>query len=224
MVNRTVEESDKYQNWRHRLETNGLRIRSVEEKYTHEGDEGQLLYSLLKVEAEAADGSSPAQICFLRGDSVSMLVVLVAEETDEKFVLLVRQRRLCDGSMTYEHPAGMIEEGEEPAAVAARELEEECGLDVQPDELRPLFDRPLYSMSSNSDERLFFFCLERRLPEADIRAMHGKSEGKEEEDEQTRLEVHSFPEAHRLVNNLHGVLGHLLYLQQTEDSTLLKRL
>jgi ADP-ribose pyrophosphatase len=38
----------------------------------------------------------------------------------------------------WELPAGLIEPGEDPAAAAARELEEELGFRVSADELRPL--------------------------------------------------------------------------------------
>jgi ADP-ribose pyrophosphatase len=53
-------------------------------------------------------------------------VALIAiDETDR--VLLVRQYRHALGTVTTELPAGTLEPGEEPAACAARELEEETG-------------------------------------------------------------------------------------------------
>ena len=45
----------------------------------------------------------------------------------EDEVLLIRQWRHCAGGMIYEVPAGKLDPGEEPAACAARELEEEAG-------------------------------------------------------------------------------------------------
>ncbi len=46
---------------------------------------------------------------------------------DPEQVLLIRQYRYAAGGTIYEVPAGKLESGEEPAACAARELEEETG-------------------------------------------------------------------------------------------------
>ena len=53
-------------------------------------------------------------------------VTLVAVDTEGR-VLLVRQHRHATGRSLLELPAGTLEQGEEPAACAARELEEETG-------------------------------------------------------------------------------------------------
>lgn len=45
----------------------------------------------------------------------------------EGSVLLIRQYRHCAGGTIYEVPAGKLDGGEDPAACAARELEEEAG-------------------------------------------------------------------------------------------------
>ena len=103
-------------------------------------------------------------------------------------------------------------------------VKEEAGLDVSEADLLPLFDRPLASMSSNSDECLYFFALEHRLNGDAIRALHGRKMGKESEHEQTRLEVHSFEEAHRRVSNIHGLLAHFLYLTQVGDYEQIRKL
>ncbi|GAA4447576.1 hypothetical protein GCM10023189_04080 [Nibrella saemangeumensis] len=212
-----LEEAEKYKNWRQKLETNQVKIRSVDEKYTKRTQDGKVLYALVEVEAETPEGTKLPPVCMLKGHAVSMLVVLIDEETEEKSVLLVRQRRICDGSETYEHPAGMIDEGEEPIEVAARELKEETGLVVTTGELRELFPKGLYSATSTSDEALFFFYTERRMSAREIQALHNRPTGEESENEHTHLYVTSFPEAQRLVSNLHGVLGHLLYLKIVQD-------
>ena len=226
MNEQPLEEAAKFQRWRGQLEKNQIQLNQIEELYTHRAKkDGDILYALLRLDADTKEGPKLNPICFLKGDAVSILVVLIAEETDEKHVLLVKQRRVCNGGYTYEHPAGMIdEEDSSPVEVAARELGEETKLTVEPIDVKPLFNKPLYSASSTSDEALYFFYLERRMPLADIKAMHGQSTGEEEENEHTQLHVATFPEAHELVSNMHGIMGHLLYLQRVGDYDTMKSL
>lgn len=214
-----LDKSPKYQAWRSQLEQHQITVNQIEPLYIHQADkDGSLLYALLNVDADTPEQTKLNPICFLKGHAVSMLVVLIAEETNARYVLLVKQRRLCDGSFTYEHPAGMIDEDDpSPVDVAARELGEETQLTVDPGELTPLFDRPLYSATSTTDEALYFFYLERRMPMADIDALKGQSTGEEDENEHTQLHVATFPEANRLVSNIHGVMSHLQYLKLVGD-------
>jgi ADP-ribose pyrophosphatase len=65
-------------------------------------------------------------------------------------VLMVRQFRLAAGGTLLEIPAGTLEEGEEPDACAARELEEETG--YQAGTLRPMFQA--YLAPGYSTERI----------------------------------------------------------------------
>ena len=62
---------------------------------------------------------------------------------DEATVVLIRQYRLAAGGFIYEIPAGKLNPGEDPAACAARELEEEIGHRAQRiDKLATFFTAP----------------------------------------------------------------------------------
>ena len=54
--------------------------------------------------------------------------VLVAAVDDNEDIYLVRQWRHAWGEVTWEVPAGTLDEGEDPETAARRELEEETGL------------------------------------------------------------------------------------------------
>ncbi|GAB3781437.1 hypothetical protein GCM10028818_35530 [Spirosoma horti] len=219
MESEPLDEAPKYKNWRDQLAQNQINVNQIHPLYVYQAQkDGSVLYALLKIEADTPEDTTLNPICFLKGDAVSMLVVLIAEETNEKYVLLVKQRRVCNGAFSYEHPAGMIDEDDpSPVEVAARELGEEANLTVESAELRPLFNKPLYSATATSDEALHFFYLERRMPLAEIKAMDSQMTGEKEENEHTQLRVVTFPEAHRLVSNIHGIMSHLLYLQKVGD-------
>ncbi|SOD96978.1 NUDIX hydrolase [Spirosoma fluviale] len=226
MDSQQLNDATKYKNWRSQLLNNQIAINHINPLYIHRAQkDGSILYALLDLDATPPEVTTLNPICFLKGDAVSMLVVLIAEETNEKYVLLVKQRRICNGDFTYEHPAGMIdEEDPSPIEVAARELGEEAQLDVDPSELTPLFNKPLYSATATSDEALHFFYLERWMSLADIQAMNDKSTGAEGENEHTQLYIATFPEAHGLVSNIHGVMSHLQYLQKVGDFETMKKL
>lgn len=72
-------------------------------------------------------------------------VAVVALDTDQS-VLLVRQFRLGANKIMLEIPAGILEPGEDPAACAARELQEEVGYKpAQLESLGGFFVAPGYS-------------------------------------------------------------------------------
>jgi ADP-ribose pyrophosphatase len=65
-----------------------------------------------------------ADLELVRHDGSIVLLPII----DDGRVLLVRQYRHAAGSFLWELPAGSLEAGEDPAAAAARECQEELGL------------------------------------------------------------------------------------------------
>src|SRR6218665_1678232 len=137
-------DSHKYNLWKNNLEKNGLEIHRIDELYTRYNGEGEVLFSLLFTDATTPEGNKIPPICFLKGEVVSVLVCFIDSLSKEKFLLLVQQRRICDGSMTYEHPAGMLDSESDAAAVAAREVFEETGIAVDVSQLVKVNDEPFY--------------------------------------------------------------------------------
>jgi 8-oxo-dGTP pyrophosphatase MutT (NUDIX family) len=80
-------------------------------------------YALREDECEWPDGTRGRQIV-VEGPSVALIVPVFETGT----TVLVRQWRHAWGGTSWEVPAGTLEPGEDPAAGAARELEEEAGL------------------------------------------------------------------------------------------------
>jgi ADP-ribose pyrophosphatase len=72
--------------------------------------------------ADPRDGSEHARVVITAPDWVNV-VALTADGQS----VLIRQFRIGIEANTLEVPGGMVEEGEDPAVAAARELEEETG-------------------------------------------------------------------------------------------------
>jgi ADP-ribose pyrophosphatase len=89
---------------------------------------------------------------------VGRVVVIVPVDLARDEIVLIRQFRLgAELSLgrgdVVEVPAGRVERGEDLAAAARRECQEEIG--VTPGRLVPIFD--LLPSAGSSDERMFFF-------------------------------------------------------------------
>jgi ADP-sugar diphosphatase len=219
-----VFDSHKFNLWKRRLLGNGLEIHGIEEKFTRHNHKGEALFSLLMLDATSPEGDKIPPICFLKGEVLCVLVCLIDELTQEKYLLLVKQRRICDGSMTYEHPAGMLDSESDAYKVAAKEVWEETGIELNTSQLIKLLDFPAYPSSGTSDEAMYYFYCEITLPKEQILSYDERFMGEASEHERIVTCVLPFIEGHRLINNVNGLLLNFLYLKTVGDWDLLKKL
>ena len=115
-------------------------------------------------------------------------VVLLAMPSPDS-IILVRQYRYTIDRWIWELPAGSLKAGEDPAAAAARECEEEIAF--VPKSVRRM--RSFYPTPGFCDEEMIFFrCTDLQVPAAD-------STAKKDEDEDLEPRVFNVEEARRLV-------------------------
>lgn len=219
-----LESAHKFQLWKSRIESNGLQVSQIDELYSRRNTEGNILFSLLYTHAKTPEGDKIPPICFLKGEVVCVAVVLVEPQLQEKYLLLVRQRRICDGSMTYEHPAGMLDSESDSLSVAVREVEEETGLPVRPEQLVALNTTPFFPSTGTSDEAMYFYYCELEMDAAQISAFHNQAQGVASEHERITTHVVPFAEGHRLITNTNGILLNFLYLKAVGDWSLMQRI
>lgn len=224
MENQRLVDSHKYNLWKNKLIRSGLDVHRIDELYTRYNGHGEVLFSLLYTDATTPEGNKIPPICFLKGEVVCVLICLVDEVTKQKFLILVQQRRICDGSLTYEHPAGMLDSESDAGAVAAREVFEETGIPVSKDQLIQLKTEPVYPSTGTSDEAMYFFYCELELSAEQIESYHNKTQGMLSEHEYINTFVVPFAEGHRLITNSNGILLDFLYLKDVGDWDLMKAL
>jgi ADP-sugar diphosphatase len=217
-------DSHKYNLWKDKLIKNGLDIDGIDELYTRYNGHGEVLFSLLYTRAKTPEGNEIPPICFLKGEVVSVLICLIDEKTKEKHLLLVQQRRICDGSLTYEHPAGMLDSESDAAAVAAREVFEETGIAIEKQQLVRVNKEPVYPSTGTSDEAMYFFYCELEISAEKIASYHNSTQGLISDHEFINTYVVPFAEGHKLINNSNGILLDFLYLKDVEDWELMKKL
>lgn len=139
----------------------------------------------LKCEAYFNDKLVPG-IVFIRGDSVSIFIVLILPNGD-RHVLLVVQPRLAIGSIAYpEAVAGMMDnDSGNLIGVAAKEIQEETGLIIAKDQLIPLGE--IYPSPGGCDEKINLYAYEKTISEVDFSELQGKATGCIKENEQIVL-------------------------------------
>ena len=123
---------------------------------------------------------------------------------DEKHVILTLQPRIPAGSLSLaELPAGMLDDAGTFAGGAAKEIEEETGLEVPVDELIDMTELALFSaISDDNDEHLQqgvypspggcdefvpIFLWQKRVPREQLKQWQGKLTGLRDHGEKIKL-------------------------------------
>lgn len=216
-----LQDAHKYRLWKNKLTANGLKIDAIEEVHTRRNRKGEVLFSLLHLHAKTPEGHKIPPICFLKGEVVMVLICFIDKETGEKFLLTVEQRRIADGGILLEHPAGMVDGERSPRDIARMEIQEETGMEVEDSQLLQLGDS-VYPSTGTSDECMYFFYTELHRTKADILKYDKRVTGVEGEHILTR--IMPFAEAHKGMKNANCLLLNYLYAKEVEDWNLLKTL
>ncbi|MEM6768516.1 MAG: NUDIX domain-containing protein [Bacteroidota bacterium] len=210
-MKQSLEEAPKFRQWKHKLDENGLAINGIEEVYTRHRYNGEVLFSLVLLDAKVPEGGNIPPLCLIKGSVVSILICLIDEKTEERYLLMVSQRRICDGGLIYEHVAGMVDGEDDPKMVAIREAEEEAGITLQAEEVIPLNREGLFPSTGTCDEEVFFFFVEKRMNKEAIMAYNENQLGAVYEHETTFTHILTVKEAMRKTRNTNGLLNIYLY-------------
>ncbi|TAE68355.1 MAG: NUDIX hydrolase [Bacteroidetes bacterium] len=208
-----LQDSLKYKQWVQTIEKNEINLKNVEELSISRKPNGEILFAKLKIDAYSKSGEKLLPIVLLRGHFVSVLTCLISKETQQKYLLLVKQFRIANGAISYEHPAGMCDNETNPLAVAVKEVKEETGLAIETTQLVQLNDKMLYTSAGLLDEGGYFFYCEVNLSQAEINAFQDKIAGAEGENEFIQTYICPIDEALPLMNSVASQLNYFLYRQ-----------
>ena len=225
MKEEKLQDAPKFKLWKSHLERNGLKINKVEEEYTRRRYNGEVLFSTLMLDADTPEGDKIPPICFLKGEVVCVLVCLIDKLSGEKYLLMVKQRRIAEGGFTWEHPAGMVDGSQTPAQIAVQEVREETGISITEEDLINLSgEKRLFPSTGTSDECMYFYACELEMGREEIMAFENKEMGTDYEFERITTHVYPFAEGHSRLNNTNGLLLNYLYLAYCGDMALLQKL
>ncbi len=201
----------KIRNWVNDVIKAGCTVHNVKMIDEIRKKNGDLLFALLDVDVRSPEGTRLPNIAFIRGHACLAVVLLKNKDSGEQRYLMIRQRRIGNGQLSLEFPAGMLDEESDVRAVIIRELYEETGLEVSPAEIFPLTDDLLYSSAGASDEGIYYFGCIKELPSQEFCSFTGKKGGNPEENEDISVVLLSRYEAEPVCNSLQARLGFYLF-------------
>lgn len=148
-------------------------------------------------------GKKVPGIVFMRGGAVAILLLLCSKDPKTQLptehVLLTTQPRIAVPSLSFpELPAGMLDGSGHFSGIAAQEIEEETGLQINESELVDLTAlshpswRGIYPSAGGSDEFLRLFMCTKEMPHDEIVQLQGKLTGLRDHGEAITLKVVEF--------------------------------
>lgn len=200
--------------WRQTVEHAGCSIEAIKELHQITKKNGSPLFSLLDTKVTSPEGKPLPNIVFIRGNATVVVPLLTNMETGEKRFLMVRQFRIGSGALSLEFPAGMLDdENDTPATIASKELFEETGLDVEEQQLYPLWPSPLYSSAGASDEAIYYFGCRVQLTDKEFNSFRNRYRENSGEHEFITVSLLTREEAESQINSLQALLGFHLFFK-----------
>ena len=170
--------------WEKELSDSGCDVGRIKPLSLLHKTNGELLFALLDAEVSDATGHRLPKYIFIRGHASIVVPLVKNSVTGEERYLMIRQRRIGNGAINLEFPAGMLDRDVDAARdVAVRELREETGLSVFPEDLHELHAGVLYSSPGASDEGIYYYGCIVSLPDNQFKALDGRVAGSDADNE-----------------------------------------
>ncbi|HUI93909.1 MAG TPA: NUDIX hydrolase [Chitinivibrionales bacterium] len=173
---------------------------------------GELLFALCEANVTDPQKKKLPKYIFIRGHAAIVVALLRNKDTGVERYLMIRQRRIGNGTLNLEFPAGMLDrEINNVEAVAVKELLEETGLSITTEALRPLHKGPLYSSPGACDEGIFYFGCIVPLSNEEFSSFEGRKAGSKSDGESTAVCLCTQQEAEEETTSLQVRLGFYLF-------------
>jgi 8-oxo-dGTP pyrophosphatase MutT (NUDIX family) len=154
-------------------------------------DDERAIHGIVSAKLKEIDKPKIPSIVFMRGASVAILIKINAPD-NMAYSILVTQPRVAVGKYSIaELPAGMMDDSDNFAGTAAKELEEETGIKINQNKLIDLTQMMqydyLYPSCGACDENMRFYFFETDKSKEEIADIQGKCTGAYEEGESIKL-------------------------------------
>ncbi|MBD3418853.1 MAG: NUDIX domain-containing protein [Chitinivibrionales bacterium] len=186
----------KIQTWLKRIQQAGCTCRKITPVHILNKRNGEFLFGLFTTSVTDDEGRELLPYLLIRGDACVVVPLLKNSGTAEEKFVMVLQRRIGNGHMSLEFPAGMLDRNvDTPKAVMISELHEETGITVSEEALIPLTDKPMYTSPGLHDEAIHLYACEIDMNDAEFKSLEGRLTGSRQEGENIQVTLKSPQEA-----------------------------
>jgi 8-oxo-dGTP pyrophosphatase MutT (NUDIX family) len=202
----------KVKQWEKTVRGNGCSLNKLTPLSLLHKKNGELLFALCEADVTDPQHHKLPGYIFLRGHAVIVVPLLRNKTTGEERFLMIRQRRIGNGLLNLEFPAGMLDRDiDKVEGVAVKELLEETGLSIAASDLRPLHQGPLYSSPGAVDEGIYYFGCIVSLSDREFKAFEGRSAGNADDGESIKVTLCTKAMAENETTSLQVRLGLFLF-------------
>lgn len=174
----TLLNSNKFSSWLEKISKEFIVTNVIVYKINMFGPNVGFVYA----EAQLTDknGNRVPGISFIRGNSVSILLIAKEKRSGAKHAILTYQPRVPAGEYVYEAPAGMIDESSY-SIKAIEELQEEIGRDIDFNLDNLIYLDKAYTSPGGTDEEITMYAYEVSMSKKEIMNLNGRETGLENE-------------------------------------------
>lgn len=212
MKNLSYENEPKVRAWIDSVVKAGCTIHSLSPVNIIYKKNKELLFALIKADVSDPMGNKLDEILFLRGHACIVVPEIKNRTTGKKAFLMIRQRRIGNGKVNLEFPAGMLDRNIHNAKkVAITELFEETGLKVSETDIFPLCDHLLLCSPGASDEGIYYFGCSVVVSGRGFARLEGREISGPSENEHIAVTLMSRKQAEKESASLQARLGFYLF-------------
>jgi 8-oxo-dGTP pyrophosphatase MutT (NUDIX family) len=215
----TIQLEKKVKHWLDTVKKAGINTLDVKTIAEIRKKDNSLLFALLDTKMVSPEGTHLPNIVFIRGHACVIVPRIRNRKTSEELFLIVKQRRIGNGDLTIEFPAGMLDDStEDPLGVAIRELEEETSLKINTTDVFELHKGPLYSSPGASDEAIYFYGCITDVDDEQFNEFKGKQCGNSNEHEFITVELAKEEDILAQCSSIQVMVGLYLFNKYTKST------
>ena len=172
-----------FKEWKQLVIDSGNIINKIDLKGIITRDDNKVRTALIDCKIRTPEGNDIKRCVVMGKKSVVVVPMLIFADHNQICTMMVEQHRVAHGGISTEFPAGDIEDKENPANAASREIFEELNINITPTNLTQLNLEPIWVAPSYLYNPVYFFYFKKTVDDAFIKEHNLSKAGLHQEGE-----------------------------------------